>query len=242
MPNSSYLCCSDYSGIYPCSQDASYDPERNTVACAACCLPMLWLGIFRPADVRSERVDAIQRSDRPQTGLAPPTEAVPIDLRAPVAEKKRALKQLDGAVPILNRLFTKNGSLEEHARLLATAIDDTPGHYVTIELFEVIEPCDRQRWSAFDAVLAYFAAPEDDSSTQSGWFSRLLRRTPEKLKTVRRALSTLTSIDLSRRFPGPITMWESDEFDEQDLFNLSCILGTTLYRPIPWEPNGEGDD
>jgi hypothetical protein len=124
MANRSYLCVSDVETLYPNIGDPNYDSTVQTVACDVYCVPLLWLALFRPADMLSQvfEVDGEQ-----VTGTAP------------LAPKAIALGQLARAIPTLNRLFAAEGPLDEYADLLRTAVADAPGQFVTIEMEEIAD-------------------------------------------------------------------------------------------------------
>ena len=122
MANRSYLCVSDVETLYPNVGDPDYNCEVQTVACDVYCVPLLWLALFRPADLRTQvfEVDGAQ-----------------VRGTAPIAPKTIALGQLTRAIPTLNRLFAAEGPLDEYAALLRTAVAEAPGQFVTIEMEEI---------------------------------------------------------------------------------------------------------
>jgi hypothetical protein len=122
MSNCSYLCVSDVDTIYPNLGDPNYDCKVQTVAYDVYCVPLLWLALFRPADVRSK---VFQVDGQPVTGTAP------------VVRKTVAFKQLTRALTALNRLFRVEGPLDGYAEMLRAAVADAPGKFVTIELEEI---------------------------------------------------------------------------------------------------------
>ncbi|MEV6521584.1 hypothetical protein AB0M43_06590 [Longispora sp. NPDC051575] len=123
MANSSYLCAMDEASLYPSSTVEGFDPATGVVAFDRYCVPLLWLALFRPADLRTE------------TFTFEDGEAV--QATAPLVPKDRALAQLDAALPALGRLFAAEGPLDAHAALLRQAVEKAPGGYLTVELDEI---------------------------------------------------------------------------------------------------------
>ena len=149
MSNYAYLCCSDLERIYPSFLNADYDPDEGTLACDVEAIPLLWFGLFRPADWRTE--EFIVDGDRRQA-------------EAPLVERQKGLEQLDAAVPLLEKLFDGWGSLQAHAALLRECVDDASGQFLSIEWEEVCcmfasesEFCGMDR-----RVLAYVERPGGD--------------------------------------------------------------------------------
>lgn len=124
MSNYSYLCCSDFPRLYPSERFKAFVQEQHTIACDVNCVPLLWLALFRPSDIRSQRV-RFEGDD------------LPLTIRAPIAECSVALTQLENSLPTLQQLFSVNGSLVQHAQRLGQALSESRGTYVTIEMIEV---------------------------------------------------------------------------------------------------------
>ncbi len=122
MANRSYLCVSDVETIYPNIGDPNYDSRVQTVAFDAYCVPLVWLAMFRPADMRTQVFEV---------------EGQQVTTTAPITRKALAFEQLARALPTLNRMFRAEGPLDGYAELLRTAVADAPGRFVTIEMEEI---------------------------------------------------------------------------------------------------------
>jgi hypothetical protein len=207
MPNTSYLCVTGHDGLYPSATLPDYDPALHTLACDVGCVPLLWLALFRPGDLRTETfaADPDDGEDDPGTVVA----------TAPVAAKQTALARLDTAVPVLERLF--DGPLGEHATLLRHGVEAMPGTYVTIEL---------------DEIDALYTDDED--------FSGLLRQALAGLEVStdpaadRARLERLSRLRPGRPIPPARLVLDGLEAPD-DWWNYCRLLGTGLYRPVPWE-------
>lgn len=137
MGNYAYLCRSDLRRTNPSFANQRYAPARNTIACLRGGIPLLWLGLFHPTDLRTDRfVD----------------DGEPVLSRAPVVATRTALARLPTAAARLERLFPDGGALAPHAAALAAAIAAAPGRYLTIELDEVAGLWPSR--ARFDAALA----------------------------------------------------------------------------------------
>jgi hypothetical protein len=48
-----FLCISPYDGIYPSERYADFEAEEHILATDVEATPLLWLALFRPADLRT---------------------------------------------------------------------------------------------------------------------------------------------------------------------------------------------
>jgi len=110
-----FLCVSPWAQTYPSDRHAGFDAE-NLVAEADGAVPLLWLALFRPADLSEDEA----------TGTAP------------LATRERALANLAAAVPALDRLF--GPPVSAHADLLRQALPWFPGDWLTIEWWDEERP------------------------------------------------------------------------------------------------------
>lgn len=124
MANRSYLVLSDNAGIYPSSIEPTFSPQEQTLAQGIYCVPLLWLTLFKPGDVRSQDLTVDGESFKGT---------------APIALKSDSLANLQTALPVLARMFPTLGSLEEYASLLRQDIESIHKNYVTIELAEIAD-------------------------------------------------------------------------------------------------------
>lgn len=124
MANRSYLCLVDKRSLgFSRSEVAAMD---------AWAVPLLWLSLFRPADVL--------RDDEPDE------EGEPGPRFAPVVAKETALQQLEDAIPYLNEVFESQGPLDEHAALFKKVFSRSKQPFVLIDLLEVAYTKDPQRY------------------------------------------------------------------------------------------------
>lgn len=151
MSATAYLCVTGLMRLSPSSRDPRFDPVRNTIAQAAGTVPLFWMGLFRPGDLKRQAV-------RPIDG-GPEDAAYAL---APIASVDRALSQLTQAVPALEALFgPKWGDVAGAARLFSRALLGTGLPYVTVELDEIEAGFDplvyRERMRR---ILRWFDAPD----------------------------------------------------------------------------------
>jgi hypothetical protein len=140
MANYAYLCCSPYRGLVPSLRYSAFDPERHIVAAAVCTIPLLWLAMFRHADIKQARYEK---------------SSVMGAWKAPLAPLDRVLGQLDAAVPILQPLFPEYEYIADYAPMLRQTLLDSQGTLVTIDYEEVAIPY-RQRPAAARARLLVY--------------------------------------------------------------------------------------
>src|SRR4051812_16082526 len=120
---STFLSLSPYQGVYPSRAWDEFEPETDVLAVADDATPLLWLALFRPADVQAGRLDR-DWEDWTQ-GTRP--------INAPVVPRRRAFSQLYAAVDVLEPVL--GASIAEHAELMREALHWAPGDWVTIEWF-----------------------------------------------------------------------------------------------------------
>jgi hypothetical protein len=122
MANRSYLVVTNRNTIYPNVADADFSPEQQTVAQGLYCVPILWFGLFRPGNMRSQVFHA---DGEDVTGIAP------------ISDIWSALARLRTVLPDLNKMFQTHGTLDDYVALLIDAIHSTGYTYVTIESDEI---------------------------------------------------------------------------------------------------------
>lgn len=202
MSNLAYLASSSFSGIYPSAQAKGYKPEKQTVACAIECVPLLWLALFRDADLTTETIA---------------TDDGDVTVTAPVTTLAKGLKQLSAAIPRLEAVFAKSGSLGLHAALLKQALQEPGGKYITIELDEIAALASSRK--AFDKQVRDALQALD-------------KGTPAEAK---KRLVKVSQVDARRTFLAPAELMAQQKPAAADLVNLERLLGTEHFRPVPWE-------
>jgi hypothetical protein len=244
MSNESYLVVCDTPDIYPSREMSPEQTADRVVACDVQNVPLLWLAMFRPADLVSRTLEPERDGSADDERLAEVLAALGIDAEAgaaaeaggdegdgedgaasvvaPVVSKDRALAQLEQALPVLHRLFAGAGRLDEHAGLLRQAVAGAPGSYVTIELDEVagLYPPKSEYYQTLREMLATFDGPTDEDADRDRLVDMTLLRTDRPFP------------------PARITGEEPDD----DLWNHSRLLGEAWERPLPWSgsPAGAG--
>jgi hypothetical protein len=234
MPNSSYLCATGPASLYPSTTDKDFRPDTDVVAYDVRCVPLLWLAMFRPADLVTQTIVIEPDPDAVYYEFGPDGDFVQIDTpagedeeeiveaTAPLTGRENALAQLDAAVPVLNRLFAAEGPLDEHAAMLRRAVASAPGEHVTIELDEIEglwEPGTFQ--PALRAALAVFDGETDPA-------------------TGRAHLVELAQLREGRPFPpARLLLDDHGEVADDDYWNFVRLLGADFSAPVPWEPGAQ---
>jgi hypothetical protein len=229
MPNSSYLCTTDAESLYPSTTVADFEPSTHVVACDARCVPLLWLALFRAADIRTQTIvieadpDAVFYEFDEATGDFVETdeedEDEVVEAVAPLVAKERALAQLDAAVPALNRLFEAEGPLDGHAAMLRQAVAAAPGKFITIELDEI------------------------DGLWEEGTFQPALRAALSDMDASadpvaeRANLVEIAQLRAGRAFPPARFLLDGRDAADDDLWNFVRLLGTAFSAEVPWEPS-----
>jgi hypothetical protein len=208
MANRSYLFVGDHEGINPGWNTDIPDLERLVLAEDVYCVPLLWLAMFRPADLVTATFPPDDDDD----------DEGPIEVTAPLAPRERALAQLDAAVPALHSIFDGAGPLDEHAALLREAVASMPGRFVTIELYEIAVLTDEEK---------FYRDLRDALGSLDG---------PGDLAEDRARLTDLAQLREGRPFPPARLVVDGLDAPDDDWWNHSRLLGTCFLRPVPWEP------
>ena len=119
MSNNSFLCCAQKKHTYPSFQEPTFKSAQQTVAEGSYVVPLMWLAIFRPKDLKTERFLATRVDG--EGILSEP---------APISHRRSIVGRLKDALPRLNKAFGKLGPLDGHAELLRTAIDKISDKYL----------------------------------------------------------------------------------------------------------------
>lgn len=121
MANRSYLAATDNDTIYPSAAESDYDPDAQTIAQGVYCVPLLWLGLFRPSDMRTQEFNI---NGDTVTGIAPVT-----DVETAVAQLRQSAAKYDQMFP--------GAQFADYCNLLAEAVGSIGRKYVTIEMEEI---------------------------------------------------------------------------------------------------------
>jgi hypothetical protein len=210
MGNKSYLCVTNAKTTYPSWVNQRFDLHRQTVACAAYSVPLLWAALFRPADIVRKTLTV---------------EGEKVVTEAPLATLKKAIRQLDEAVPYLNRLFRREGPLDEYAGFLRQALEGLEYRYVTIELHEIAIMCNTLQ-EYYDIFRIALRGIGDDLS-RAAW-----SRFKWHIAGFRK---------LKKFPPARLVLDGLESTADSDCANHSRILGdgaqsTGFGQPVPWEP------
>lgn len=280
MSNTCSLCCSDFPKLYPSERYAGYNPHEDEIAFEANVVPLLWLALFRPNDLRRQVV---------------PNDGDPFRVEAPVAEKAKALAQLEGAVPLVNGLLAPHGPIDEHARLLAQALREARGGYVTIETIEIMEIHGEDRYypmvrralrffekpapelkklnaapspptahratgsermailkslrertragmadlvaalERFEGDTAKVIAHFDSLKSRIDYIRDVEKRRPPEPVTIRDVFTQITGYRWHAPIPARAEFQRSHEMSVDQHWNYSRLLGSSSFRPVPWE-------
>ncbi|MER5354603.1 hypothetical protein ABT093_30265 [Kitasatospora sp. NPDC002551] len=210
MANSSYLCSTDVASLYPSSQVEGFDPQGGVVAHDVSGVPLLWLALFRPADLVTGVFTVEDEDEDDEDGA--------VEATAPLVAKERALAQLDAALPALNALFAAEGALDAHAALLRQAVERAPGGFVTIELDEIEAVWEEE--DTFQPALRTALACLDGGAEAAAGRARLVE---------------LSRLRTGRPFPPARLLVDGLEAGEDDYWNLVRLLGTSFAAEVPWE-------
>lgn len=214
MSNRSYLCGTNLQETYPSFVDPDYDPDEQTLACDVYCVPLLWLGMFRPADIVAKTFTV--PTDEEDETVEVPTEA-------PLVERAKAIAQLKESLAYFNKLFAKEGSLDDYHTFLLEVLETADYQYVTIELQEVaaLEDSEQEFYDTFRAALAGIG---NDFSPEA-----------------KQRLVDIAQFQDLEKFPPARMLLDDLEAEDEDYWNHCRVCGagenvSGLGRAVPWEP------
>lgn len=201
MANRSYLVATNNDAIYPSITESRYDYRVQVIAEGNYCVPLLWFGLFRPSDMRTQD---FQVDGYAWTSVEP------------IVEVQAALAHLRQSVRVFDQLFP-GANFTEYCNFLADAVRSTGRKYVTIEMQEIAD----------------LSEPEvfyDDCRIVMGMLAG-----DESIADAREKLVMFEDIDEITDVPSARCAINNPNASEDDLANLSRIMGTSLVRPVPWE-------
>lgn len=207
MANRSFLFVGDHEGINPGWESDIPDIQQKVLAEDVYCVPLLWLAMFRPADLVTTTFPPEDDDD----------DEGPVEATAPLAPKERALVQLDAALPALHSIFNGAGRLDEHAALLRQGVESMPGRFVTIELYEIAVMIDEEKYYR-------------DLRNALGSLDK-----PGNLAADRARLTDLAQLREERPFPPARLVIDGLDAPDDDWWNHTRLLGASFLRPVPWE-------
>jgi hypothetical protein len=207
MANMSYLCGTNKKATYP-SVNPAYDSDKQTIACDVWCVPLLWTALFRPADIVKKTFD---------------TDDGKVVTEAPLVSRKKAMRQLEAALPYYNRVFAKEGPLDEYASFLSKALAAAKYTYVTIEM-EEIAALGKSEQKYYDEFRAALGAIGRDHSLLA-----------------KRRLVAISQFRKLKKFPPARLLLDGSKAPDDDFWNHCRICGAgshvaALGRRVPWEP------
>ena len=123
MANRSYLIVSNNDAIFPRLTEPNFDSNVQVIAQGIYCVPLLWFGLFRSKDLRTQES---QEDSRRWTKLAP------------IIDVRTAVIQMEQAVPLFDQMFP-GGNFAEYGKFLIRAIRSAGRKNVTIEMEEIAD-------------------------------------------------------------------------------------------------------
>lgn len=210
MANRSYLCSTDYEGIYPSAVLEGYESSISTVASDVYCIPLLWPALFRAEDFF---VESFEGDD----------DEGEFEACAPMAEKSRALANLAAARKWYAAAFKELGSLDEHFDLFERAIRESPGKFITVELEEIaalVEPPEAF-YEDFEGMLAALEEPPTKEAADAMLELAQYKR-GRPFPPARMLLDALSDDD-------------EDGWNHCRVFGAGADVAG-FGRPVPWEP------
>jgi hypothetical protein len=211
MGNCAFLCVTNTRTIYP-NWSRRFIHDRQLVSTDVYAIPLMWLALFRPEDMARKTLTLEGRKHA---------------LQAPLATVKKAIRQLDEAVPYFNRLFRREGPLDEYAAFLREELEGIEYRYITIDLHEIaimMEYTLKAYYDEFRIALERIAE-NDLSSASKIQFKRIAGlRKLKKFPPARFILDGLKAVN--------------DNDCEIHTRLLGCGGQSSMYggRHVPWEP------
>ncbi|MBS0264137.1 MAG: hypothetical protein JSS02_19530 [Planctomycetes bacterium] len=266
MSKRSYLVGSNSESIYPSLDEPSYHAPDQLLATHIDFVPLLWLALFREADLNSRVYQTAGDS---------------VHYYAPVCAKTKALEHLAVAVPNLARLFAQPAGLADYVNLLRSAIEMLPYRFISIELNEIARcyPREHRFEDLLISALRGFDVPQQKVDFQCPLVTIELPRSGTDVvsragpnrhiyKELREMMSSgvaqggkltiagfslnshadvlgrLSGIRFGGRLPAARMYLDDLSFSDEDRWNFTSLLGTGRHaskgygREVPWEKEG----
>lgn len=207
MSNRSYLASSDQDTLYPAFAQSGYDASLQTIANDVGAVPLLWIALYRPGDLRSQTFEV---------------QGQQFTVEAPICERTTAIRQLEAVLPALNALFEAEGPLDGYVDFMRQALHAAPYRFVTIEMQEIgwLWNPEAEFYETFRRTLHALAGPADSGAKRL--FLELAQlREGQRWPSPRMYLDQL-----------PYTADEQWNFTR--LLGAGAC-GSGLGRPVPWE-------
>ena len=122
MSNKAYLHLSDSPRPLPGRTDANVKDNESVVLCCDVCVPLLWLAMFRPEDMRQ---DSIAGSEGP------------FEFQAPLVERELALSRLEGAGERFNAILGTDWNFKPLETALKDYLLHRPGRHLSLDVLEL---------------------------------------------------------------------------------------------------------
>ena len=205
MPDNTFLSATELYRLQP-SLTQDFDLEEGVLAYTELGVPLAWLLMFRQEHYITQTFRHGKRDVTASGLIAPHSEVLPL---------------LDEGFAILQKLDAK--TFTPIAPLIAIFRDfikreEEDGVYLTIE------------WQDHPAFAEEGGLLGDVQS-----LLRLLGGQTYKASSVLRYLSRVCGIDFDKPILSPAEIRLSPDVQDAALQNMVGILGTELYRPVPWE-------
>jgi hypothetical protein len=208
MANRVFLIRSDAPDIHARPDEDDDDQndlfdQEHVVGEAANEIPLLWIPLFRPLDLRTRVVEIAQGET--------------VTVEAPIVETERALDQLSSALPLYRELFPEFTTLTRQADDLRAAIRSFDGRFVTTvwEEFEWLGDAQAFRATVRRQLDLLNTPRSDVEPIRQRLFERF--RAPRTQQTLKREMLAAHS-NLDARKGGPcliggswLKLWPSDD-------------------------------
>lgn len=209
--------------IYP-ARRANFDRKQcEIVGETSWHIPFIWLALFREDDLVEEEFSA---------GLAT------ANMLAPIAERSKALKQLEAATESLKRAFPGVPHICGYVDLMLKELDEFPHKYFAIDLFEIEERVDTDEFRRrLRHCLRGFSDPTaTEIFTDHSFLRRILFFLPRARRfSWKQSLIEMSGLNPRLPIPPADILLSDADHSEQTLFNFYRLMPGSAHRTAVWE-------
>lgn len=209
MSSRCYLATSNLDTIYPSFVEEKYDAAEQTLCTDVDSIPLLWMGLFREENIRRETFEV---------------EGTSVTVEAPVVEREKGLQQLRSSLYFFNKMFARDGQLDDFVAMLIKAVSGVSSKYITLEMQEIALMFDDDQWfyDEFRKALKSIAKKRTSADDKERMYG-------------------ITQLREGDPFPSARMYLDKKEFSPEDQWNFTRLIGAGRFgsfgwgREVPWE-------
>jgi hypothetical protein len=222
MSNRTYLEGVDDKLIVPGRRD-NYDATSSvTIAETAFTVPFIWLALFREDDLVEENILI---------------DGASTNVFAPIAERSKALLQLQAAFEPLRQAFPDVPQICGYVDLMLKELDQFQHKYFTVDLFEIEDlagPSDFRK-RVRHCLRGFSNSGAKEMFCDRSFLRMLLFFSRERYFSWRETLIEMSGLNLRRPIPSADALLQGKNYSEGELFNFYRLMPGAADRKSVWQ-------